>query len=434
MRTVIWLVLIFAVAVVAATTLGSNDGLVSVYFGGWRTDLSLNLFVLGLLAAWVALTAVARGVDALLSLPRRAGQWRAQRRERAAQRALRQAHFEFEAGRYARALKAARGVLALGVSDGDEGSDRTGDPGAEAAMGQARLAARLLSAQCLHRLQDREAREAALSQALEQAQRDGERSAAEAARLMAAEHALDDREPERALRLLSELPPGVARRTHALRMRLRAARLAGRPTEALHTSRLLAKHQALSPAAAEGLRRSLAAQVLDAAHDAEQLQRAWVSLEKEDQRDSAVAVHGARRAAALGAHSLGRAWLEPAWKALSSEPGPAGAHSVTAVERDAVVLALCELTPGMGAEWLPSVERAAGARGTDAALALLAGLLFAERGLWGKALRPLEQAARAEALPARWRRRAWRGLAALARSEGDEPRAQRCERAAAALD
>ena len=46
MRGIIWLVLLFAVAVVAATTLGRNDGLVSIYFGAWRTDLSLNLFVL----------------------------------------------------------------------------------------------------------------------------------------------------------------------------------------------------------------------------------------------------------------------------------------------------------------------------------------------------------------------------------------------------
>ncbi len=45
MRGIIWLVLLFVVAVVAATTLGRNDGLVSIYFGNWRTDLSLNLFV-----------------------------------------------------------------------------------------------------------------------------------------------------------------------------------------------------------------------------------------------------------------------------------------------------------------------------------------------------------------------------------------------------
>ena len=32
---------------VAALTLGSNDGLASFYWGGWRLDLSLNLFVIG---------------------------------------------------------------------------------------------------------------------------------------------------------------------------------------------------------------------------------------------------------------------------------------------------------------------------------------------------------------------------------------------------
>ena len=45
MRSIIWLVLLCAVAVVAATTFGRNDGLVSLYWGGWRLDLSLNLFL-----------------------------------------------------------------------------------------------------------------------------------------------------------------------------------------------------------------------------------------------------------------------------------------------------------------------------------------------------------------------------------------------------
>ncbi len=59
MRGVIWLVLLFVVAVVAATTLGSNDGLVSIYWRGWRTDLSLNLFViLVLVACGVLMSAV----------------------------------------------------------------------------------------------------------------------------------------------------------------------------------------------------------------------------------------------------------------------------------------------------------------------------------------------------------------------------------------
>ena len=69
MRGVIWLVGLFVVAVVAATTLGSNDGLVSIYWGGWRTDFSLNLFVLVLLGACLVLMAAVKAFGSLLSLP-----------------------------------------------------------------------------------------------------------------------------------------------------------------------------------------------------------------------------------------------------------------------------------------------------------------------------------------------------------------------------
>ena len=91
MRGVIWLVLLFLVAVVAATTLGSNDGLVSIYWGGWRTDLSLNLFVLVLVGTCLVLMSAVQALNALVSLPKRDGVWRALRRERAAQSALREA-------------------------------------------------------------------------------------------------------------------------------------------------------------------------------------------------------------------------------------------------------------------------------------------------------------------------------------------------------
>jgi HemY protein len=93
MRGVIWLVLLFVVAVVAATTLGSNDGLVSIYWGGWRTDLSLNLFLILLLGACLVLMAAAQGLIGSLLSPCRSGpgEWRALRRERAAQAALREA-------------------------------------------------------------------------------------------------------------------------------------------------------------------------------------------------------------------------------------------------------------------------------------------------------------------------------------------------------
>jgi HemY protein len=46
MRFVIWFILLFVVAVVAASALGTNDGLVSFYWHQHRIDVSLNLFLL----------------------------------------------------------------------------------------------------------------------------------------------------------------------------------------------------------------------------------------------------------------------------------------------------------------------------------------------------------------------------------------------------
>ena len=76
MRTVIWLVLLFAVAVVAALALGRNDGLASFYWNGWRLDVSLNLFLLVLVGSCFALVTVIQTLNSLISLPRRAHEWR----------------------------------------------------------------------------------------------------------------------------------------------------------------------------------------------------------------------------------------------------------------------------------------------------------------------------------------------------------------------
>ena len=113
MRAVVWLLLLFALAVVAATTLGTNDGLVSLYWRGWRTDLSMNLFVVLLVASCIALMLLLRAVLLLIELPQRAQAWRMARRERTAQTALRDALGFYFGGRYSRAQKAARRALAI---------------------------------------------------------------------------------------------------------------------------------------------------------------------------------------------------------------------------------------------------------------------------------------------------------------------------------
>ena len=415
MRGIIWLVLLFIVAVVAATTLGRNDGLVSIYFGAWRTDLSLNLFVLLVLAACAVLIVAARSINSLISMPQRAREWRQLRRERAGHAALREALAEYFAARYSRAHRAAQRALVIRSETEVLRSD-----------GEFRVLGHLLAAASLHRMQDRTRRDDLMRQ-LRRKSREGwsTRPVDEGARLLAAEWAIDDRDAPRAIELLAELPAGVARRTQALRLRLLAQRLTLQPLQALQTARLLAKHQAFSPTAAASLLRTLAGEALDGARDADALRRVWLQLDAADRRDATLAARAATRAAAFGAHEDARAWLRPFWD---------GIDKLEADERERIALALLDAVPGLPSEWLPRLESGVLALPNDPAIAAAVGTAMIERQLWGKARRPLEQAATAGGLCAQARRRAWRSLAQLAQEEGDTLRAQQCERAAAGID
>ncbi|MFM2055001.1 MAG: hypothetical protein RL456_3038, partial [Pseudomonadota bacterium] len=215
---------------------------------------------------------------------------------------------------------------------------------------------------------------------------------------------------------------GVARRTHALRLKLQAARLARQPLEALRTARLLAKHQGFAPAAAQGLLRSLAVEALDTARDADQLRRIWLQLDGADRRDPYVAARAARRAGTLEALSDARGWLRPHWERL----GELGER-----ERSDVLDAFAEVLHGLPADWLPLLEASVEARPRDAHLLHVAGLAMAERELWGRAHRLLETAATADDASPALRTKAWRALAGIAEHEGDEALAQRCYREAA---
>jgi HemY protein len=348
-----------------------------------------------------------------VGLPPRAREWRALRRERAVQAALRQSLAEFLAARYTRAQKAAQRALTL--------RDATPD-GGEQELAQL---SHLLVAASAHRLQNRVERDEQLRQALATRRGPVGRPGDDAALLLAAEWALDDRDAAQALTLLSELPPGTARRTQALRLRLQAQRLAQQPLQALPTARLLAKHQGFSKLGAQGLLRSLAFQALEQAHDLDQLEQVWQSLDPSDRRDPFVAARAAQHAASLGAHGDARGWLRPLWERLDE---------LSPEEREQIALALLPALPGLGADWLPRLESALQAYPQEPAVVVAAGAAFAERQLWGKARRPLEQSARDARLASAARRRAWRTLAQLARGEGDEARAQDCNEFAAALD
>jgi HemY protein len=412
MRLAIWFVLLFAVAVVAATTFGTNDGLASFYWGSWRLDLSLNLFILLLIGTCFLAVGLIHGVSSLSGLPQRAREWRTARRDRTGQAALRDALAQYFGGRYARAQKAAQRALAIQSETPELVQDN-----------EFTVLGHLLTAGSAHRLQNRALRDQELARALDLSRHSpAARSAGEGARLLAAEWALDDRDAARATELLNELPLGVARRTSALRLKLQAARLGRQPQEALKTARLLVKHQGFSRIAAEGLLRSLAFESLDTVHDLDQLRRLWTSFDAADRRDPFVAARAATRATALGASEDARAWLRPLWDRIAE---------LSPEERACVAEALAGAVSRLGPEWLPRLESASNALPRDGAIALAAGQALAERRLWGKARALLEQAAADTNLGGGARRKAWIGLAELATQEGDAARAAQAFESAA---
>lgn len=414
MRAVIWFILLFGAAVVASSTLGANDGLVSIYGGSWRFDMSLNLFLLLLLGSCFALVSMIDAVNALVGLPERARLWRVARRDRSAQAALREALAQYFCGRFSRSKAAAQRALAI-----QDGTPELQQDAEFSALGL------LLAAGSAHRLQDRTTRDELLARVFQRAQgNSAARATEEGARLLAAEWAIDDRDAPRSLKLLSDLPAGLARRTQALRLRLQASRLAKQPHEGLKTARLLIKHQGLSKDAGLGLLRSLAMECLDTAHDIDQLRRTWASLDPADRRDAFVVSRAAVRAAKLGSAEDARIWLRPAWARI---------EACADDERQALSHALVCAVPGIGVDWLPRLESARLAFPSDASVAHAVGSALAERQLWGKAREPLETAANHADLPVASRRMAWLTLAQLAKTEHNSERVEESYRKAAML-
>jgi HemY protein len=415
MRAALWFLALFAVAVAIALFAGNNQGTVTVFWPPHRVDLSLNLVLLLLFAAFVLLHAALGALAALFDLPRQALRWRTQQKERAMHGSLLDGYSHLLAGRFIRARKSAETALVQEKSLSAGGNQLV-------AAGQLRTLAHLLAAESAQALQDKAAREEHLKQALEQPSAREAHETHEGALMRAARWSLDDREPEAAMSWLKGLPQGAARRTLALRMKLKAARLTGRTAEALETARLLAKHRAFSPAAAQSIVRGLAADLLDDAHDPAQLQRAWISLEPSERLMPELAIHAAQRLTALGGDAhLARDWLLPVWEQQ---------HELGEPLKVKLVLALRAGLDSLDGAWLARIEAAQKANPRDATLQYLAGMACMRRQLWGKAQQLMSQAAMGLRDP-NLHRDAWRSLALLAEERGDsEAAAQAWKRAA----
>jgi len=428
MRAALWFVALFGVAVASALLAGGNQSTVTVFWSPHRVDLSLNLVLLVLVVLFVVMHLAWRAMSALFELPHQARRWRLQQKERAMHAALLDALSELWSGRYVRAVKSAEQALAL---EALLTSVRTADDAPLRHTQQLRALSHLVAAESAHALRDRDARVSHLQSVLalgHDQKDDAVEAAMESAYLGAARWALSDRDAPEALRWLDGLRHGPARRTLALRMRLKATRLDQQHTLALDTARLLAKHGAFSETAAQSLLRELAVSSLNEAHDSAQLQRAWDVLEATERSQPEVVLHAAQRMIKLSGEATAvMPWLTPLWNRMVQQP-----DSCTPAirERVAQTLARALLMLPTDAEWLASIDRARQTYPRWVELQFLAGMVCWHHALWGKAQQMLEQAA-PQLTNAEMQRQVWRTLAQLAEQKEDTSRAQLCWKRAA---
>ena len=429
MRAALWLIGLFALAVAGAWLADHNEGVVALFVHPYRIDLSLNLFALLLVLLLAVLLLAQQAVAALLSLPREARRWRLQQKERAAHAALLDAYTEFMAGRYLRARKAAELVL----SREDALRDAAEHPLAHAVA--LRTVAHVVAAESAHALQDKALRDQHLQQAEEiaaQASGAEKQALSEGLSLRAARWRLDDRDAQGSLDQLAQLPSAVARRTVAMRIQLKAARLAGQTARALDTALLLAKHRAFSPLAAQSLVRSLVMELIARTHDERALDKLWQGLPAVQRQQTEIAAQAATRWLELGGEpARARACLLPVWdKLLATSTG----RTILDMHRLVQVLeqTLKDVPSADARQWLARIEAAQQSRPSDAHLQYLAGMVCLRHQLWGKAQNLLAQSVKG--LPdAGLQRRAWSALAELAEQRQDEAAALQAWKQAARI-
>ena len=415
MRAAFWLLALFAVAAASALIAGNNQAVVTIFWPPHRIDLSFNLTVLLLAGLFTLVYGALRAAAAVFSLPLQAKRWRAQQKERAMYGALMDALAHQLAGRYIRANKSAQNALAQEKSLGLL-TEHSGQVTSHSSSRSSQLQslAHLLVAESAQSLQNRTLRDQHLQAALQSSAPRHAQEVREGVQFRAARWALDDHDASAALELLVQLPQGAARRTLALRMKLRATRLLRQPLQALETARLLAKHRAFSVAAAQSIVRGLALELLNDAHDPAQLEQAWSLLDESEQAMPELVVHAASRLMALhGDVALARAWLLQVWDQAMQPRSNLGdslrIKLITALEVDLATL---------DAAWLARIEAAQRSQPRDANLQYLAGMACLNRQLWGKARQLLSQAALG-LQDATLRRNAWRALAVLAEQRED---------------
>ncbi|SEI83141.1 heme biosynthesis protein HemY [Paraburkholderia diazotrophica] len=380
LRGLLWLAFLFAIAVALALVGRFDTGQVLLVYPPYRVDISLNLFVVGLIVTFIVMYVLLRIVRNIWGMPRRVAAYRARQRVAKAHSALRDAIANLYAGRFSRAEKAARDSLANPDNKG---------------------AAGLIAANAAHRMHEYARRDEYLAQIDATDWQD--------ARLMAtADMRADGRDADGALLALTEMQSQGGRRIHAQQIALRAQQQLKNWGEVLKLVKTLEKREAIHPAVAVRLRQLAAENLLrDRRHNADALLELWHSLTPTERHSPRLADLAAELLVALNRPQEARKIVEEA----------------LAQNWDARLLRRYPDTTGGDA--LPLIQKAEGwrkERPDDADLLFTLGRLCLHQQLWGKAQSFLEQALK-QADNETLKIRSHRALARLHEQLGDASKA-----------
>ena len=355
MRLLLWLVALMAAAIGIAVTARFNPGNVVFFYPPHRIDLSLNLFVVLAVLLFLLVYGLVRAVRATLGMPRQVAAYRFRKREREANRGLREALKALFEGRFGHAEKAAMRAAELPENAG--------------------LAA-LIGARAAHRMREPARRDAWLAGIVHN-------NNLKTARLMTVTELLvDEHKPEAALEAVAELNASGQRHIHALQWAMKANQQARNWPEVLRLVRTLDKRNALHPALSARLREMAYESLLsEGGMDAESIRRMWAGVPAADRLQPAIAARAAAAFNARGLHDEARLIVEDALKAGWDERVVRAYRDAAGPEGSPTLLAQIEKCEA----WLR-------AHPNDAELALTLGALCLRQKLWGKAQRHLESA------------------------------------------
>lgn len=355
MRIFLWILGLFASAIGLAVLARFNAGNVVFFYPPWRIDLSLNFFVVLAVLLFVLLFAVIRALRSAQAMPRRVAQYRRDKRDREANRSLRESLKALFEGRFGQAEKAAARAAAV--------EDNAG-------------VAALVAARAAHRLGQPDRRQQWLAKVADD-------ESLRAARLMTEiELLVDEHHPEQAMDAVRELNNSGTRHIHALRLALKANQAARNWPEVLRLVRTLDKNNAIHPALSQRLRELAYENLLaDASHDPEAIRRVWFAIPGSDRTRASIAARGARAFISRGLQEEASAIIQKALTLEWDERLVRMWRDAAAAERSAVLLGQIE-----------RCEQFMLQHPQDAELALTLGTFCLRQKLWGKAQSCLESA------------------------------------------